>query len=215
MSIDGEQIPVTKAQASDSEAAAVTLEALEAALPGKGESSEEQDGSRKPRRRSRSRGRNRNQLEESTSGNDEASATLEQPAAPGPEQASNVRRAAPQAFAPGFASAGRSTAGPAGHHRPGHACCQRTCTAEPAPLFPLPLPHLRQPHRILRSQSAVVVGPPRPRAMRPQRFSSAEVSAATGSVVQMDASGSKKDKPAEPAGQPVMFGVGVPVRELK
>lgn len=43
----------------------------------------------------------------------------------------------------------------------------------------------------------------------------AEVSAATGSVVQMDASGSKKDKPAEPAGQPVMFGVGVPVRELK
>jgi len=43
----------------------------------------------------------------------------------------------------------------------------------------------------------------------------AEVSAATGSVVQMDASGSKKEKPAEPAGNPVMLGVGVPVRELK
>lgn len=215
VSIDGEQIPVTKAQASDSEAAAVTLEALEAALPGKGESSEEQDGSRKPRRRSRSRGRNRNQLEESTSGNDEASATQEQPAAPAPEQASKSeeqprkrsRRASrPQAAAQQDQPVITGLAMPAASA----PAAAETSTAVSAPVAAPAATTQNSTKPKRRSRRATSA-----QGDATAEVLVAEVSAATGSVVQMDASGSKKDKPAEPAGQPVMFGVGVPVRELK
>ncbi len=62
VSIEGEQIPVIKANAPVNADVSVTLEALEAALPGKDEDAQEgNETTRKPRRRSRSRGRNRSQ----------------------------------------------------------------------------------------------------------------------------------------------------------
>ncbi|WP_073706137.1 Rne/Rng family ribonuclease [Glutamicibacter sp. 0426] len=220
VSIEGEQIPVTKsvvpAQATAAPAqaaeASVTLEALEAALPGKEESSEEHDGSRKPRRRSRSRGRNRNQAEESGSTNEDAQASQEQQAAPEPVAApkseeqprKRSRRASrPQESAQqdqpvltGLAMPAASA--PAAATAPASAPAAATATPQ---ISTKPKRRSRRATSVQGDATAEVLV--------------AEVSAATGSVVQMDASGSKKEKPAEPAGNPVMLGVGVPVRELK
>jgi ribonuclease E len=215
VSIEGEQIPVTKsvvpAQATE---ASVTMEALEAALPGKEESSEEHDGSRKPRRRSRSRGRNRNQAEESASTNEDAQASQEQQAAPEPvaapkseEQPRKRSRSAsrPQDSAQqdqpvltGLAMPAASA--PAAATAPAPASAPAAATATPQ-ISTKPKRRSRRATSVQGNATAEVLV--------------AEVSAATGSVVQMDASGSKKEKPAEPAGNPVMLGVGVPVRELK
>ncbi|MGJ3403173.1 Rne/Rng family ribonuclease [Glutamicibacter sp. Je.9.36] len=215
VSIEGEQIPVAKSAASAQAAeASVTLEALEAALPGQDESSDEQDGSRKPRRRSRSRGRGRNQSEENASGNEEAQANQEQHAAPEPVAASTPqeqpRKRSRRASRPQEAAqqdqpvltglAMPAASAPAESSSPAASVPAAATAAAPQ--------NSTKPKR--RSRRATSV-----QGDATAEVLVAEVSAATGSVVQMDASGSQKDKPAEPAGQPVMLGVGVPVRELK
>ena len=213
VSVEGEQIPVTKSAApAQGNEASVTLEALEAALPGKEESSDEHDGSRKPRRRSRSRGRNRNHAEDSSANNEAAQATQEQHAAPEPV-------AAPKSEEQPRKRSRRAS-------RP-----QETAQQDQPVLTGLAMPAASAPAAEVAPVSALAASTAAPQiSTKPKRRSRratsvqgdataevlvAEVSAATGSVVQMDASGSKKEKPAEPAGQPVMLGVGVPVRELK
>lgn len=190
----------------------LTLESLEAALPeGEGQG-EQSDSGRKPRRRSRSRGRNRGQDEQQGA----ESQAEEQQAAAEPENA-----AEPVSSKPARSRSRRAS-------RPLEASA-----GERAVLTGLALPASQAP---VAEQTAAPVAPAAAASAAPQSSTKpkrrsrratsvqgdanaavevVEVSAATGSVVQMDTASSRAEKPAEPAGAPVMFGVGVPVRELK
>ena len=223
VSIEGEQIPVIKTSTPVAAEVAVTLEALEAALPGKDESDEENgESSRKPRRRSRSRGRNRSQGEaqqqEAQPAESDQAVQEQQPVAPVADDeskpAEQPRKRSRRASRPQGASAVSVQDQPV-----------LTGLAMPASSAPVAT-EAKAPVEASAAASAVAPQNSTKPKRRSRRATSAqgdataevlvaEVSAATGSVVQMDASSSQNEKPAEPAGQPVMFGVGVPVRELK
>ena len=223
VSIEGEQIPVLKTGTPVAADVSVTLEALEAALPGKDETEDEGgEGNRKPRRRSRSRGRNRSQADAEQQGAkaEEAGQDIEaeQPAAVAvedePKQVEQPRKRSRRASRPQGSGAASAQDQPV-----------LTGLAMPASSAPAAA-EATAPAAASATASAVAPQSSTKPKRRSRRATSAqgdataevlvaEVSAATGSVVQMDASSSHNEKPAEPAGQPVMFGVGVPVRELK
>ncbi|WP_345469359.1 Rne/Rng family ribonuclease [Glutamicibacter ectropisis] len=224
VSIDGEQIPVVKANAPVNADVSVTLEALEAALPGKDEETQEgNETTRKPRRRSRSRGRNRSQSDAETQAvnAEEADQSVnEQPVV------AEVVEDEPKAAVQQPRKRSRRASRPQGS--------AASSTQEQPVLTGLAMPassaeviaQTQGPATTSVTASAVAPQSSTKPKRRSRRATSAqgdanaevlvaEVSAATGSVVHMDVSSSQNEKPAEPAGQPVMFGVGVPVRELK
>jgi len=223
VSIEGEQIPVIKTNTPVTSDVSVTLEALEAALPGKDESEDENgEGTRKPRRRSRSRGRNRSQgeAEQQTAKAEETDQNVDaqQPAAvvveDEPKAAEQPRKRSRRASRPQGSGASSAQDQPV-----------LTGLAMPASTTPA-VAEAQAPAVATATAAAVAPQSSTKPKRRSRRATSAqgdanaevlvaEVSAATGSVVQMDASSSQSEKPAEPAGQPVMLGVGVPVRELK
>lgn len=227
VNIEGEQIPVIKNSAQPHGDVSVTLEALEAALPGKEESQDENEGGRKPRRRSRSRGRNRAQGEnEPQTPKDElAQASVE-------AVVEEVQPAAVEAAAePKVAAAPRKRSRRASRPQGSGAVAAQedqpvlTGLAMPAASAPVAAA-VSAPAQASATASAVAPQSSTKPKRRSRRATSAqgdasaevlvaEVSEATGSVVQMDVSSAQKEKPAESAGQPVMLGVGVPVRELK
>lgn len=223
VNIEGEQIPVIKTSVQPDGDISVTLEALEAALPGKGESDEDNEGGRKPRRRSRSRGRNRSQSENETQDAkvDEAESSTEEVQSVAvevhqePKAATQPRKRSRRASRPQGAGAAQSQ-----QDQP-----VLTGLAMPAANAPI-ASEISTPAESTATVSAVAPQSSTKPKRRSRRATSAqgdasaevlvaEVSEATGSVVQMDVSSSHKEKPSEPAGQPVMLGVGVPVRELK
>ncbi|MBF6673636.1 Rne/Rng family ribonuclease [Glutamicibacter sp. FBE19] len=223
VSIEGEQIPVLKTGTPVAADVSVTLEALEAALPGKDETEDEGgEGNRKPRRRSRSRGRNRSQADAEQQGAkaEEAGQDIEaeQPAAVAvedePKQVEQPRKRSRRASRPQGSGAASAQDQPVltglaipASSAPAAAEATATAAASAAASAVAPQSSTKPKRRSRRATSA--------QGDATAEVLVAEVSAATGSVVQMDASSSHNEKPAEPAGQPVMFGVGVPVRELK
>ncbi|MFY9680050.1 MAG: ribonuclease E/G, partial [Glutamicibacter protophormiae] len=169
------------------------------------------DAGRKSRRRSRSRGRNRAQDEQQGTENQ---AEVQQPAAEpvnNDEQVSSkpVRSRSRRASRPQDAAAGDQPV--------------LTGLALPASQAPATEPAVAAAAAPAASAAPQSSTKPKRRSRRATSVQGdanaavevVEVSAATGSVVQMDAASSQTEKPAEPAGAPVMFGVGVPVRELK
>lgn len=217
--------PAAKAEGDDAAAASrdesesaaeVTLESLEAALPA-GEGADNEAG-RKPRRRSRSRGRGRSQSESSEASAVQADAPVEQPA----EKVQEEQGGEPKATKPA-----RSRSRRASRLASAPASEQPVLTGLALPASEAPASQPAEP----AAEAAPVAAAAAPQSStKPKRRSRratsvqgdataqvvvAEVSAATGSVVQMDSSSSKAEKPAEQSGAPVMFGVGVPVRELK
>jgi len=223
VSIEGEQIPVLKTGTPVAADVSVTLEALEAALPGKDETEDEGgEGNRKPRRRSRSRGRNRSQADAEQQGAkaEEAGQDIEaeQPAAVAvedePKQVEQPRKRSRRASRPQGSGAASAQDQPVltglampASSAPAAAEATAPAAASAAASAVAPQSSTKPKRRSRRATSA--------QGDATAEVLVAEVSAATGSVVQMDASSSHNEKPAEPAGQPVMFGVGVPVRELK
>lgn len=223
VSIEGEQIPVLKTGTPVAADVSVTLEALEAALPGKDETEDEGgEGNRKPRRRSRSRGRNRSQADAEQQGAkaEEAGQDIEaeQPAAVAvedePKQVEQPRKRSRRASRPQGSGAASAQDQPVltglampASSAPAAAEATAPAAASAAASAVAPQSSTKPKRRSRRAISA--------QGDATAEVLVAEVSAATGSVVQMDASSSHNEKPAEPAGQPVMFGVGVPVRELK
>ena len=223
VSIEGEQIPVLKTGTPVAADVSVTLEALEAALPGKDETEDEGgEGNRKPRRRSRSRGRNRSQADAEQQGAkaEEAGQDIEaeQPAAVAvedePKQVEQPRKRSRRASRPQGSGAASAQDQPVltglampASSAPAAAEATAPAAASAAASAEAPQSSTKPKRRSRRATSA--------QGDATAEVLVAEVSAATGSVVQMDASSSHNEKPAEPAGQPVMFGVGVPVRELK
>ncbi|WP_404285348.1 Rne/Rng family ribonuclease [Glutamicibacter arilaitensis] len=231
LKFDGATVPVAKSStSSDSSAedAAVTLEALEAALPGgeEAEGAEQHEGGRKSRRRSRSRSRGRGQGEQAQAGEpgENESAASDAEPSPAPAQAAEEQPAPTSARKRGSRRATRvqseSAVAPSGSDQPTltglampasqaevAAAAASTASAPAAAAAAAPQSST-QPKR--RSRRATSVQGDANAEVRV-----AEVSAATGSVVQMDTSSARNVKPAEAAGQPVMLGVGVPVRELK
>ena len=223
VSIEGEQIPVLKTGTPVAADVSVTLEALEAALPGKDETEDEGgEGNRKPRRRSRSRGRNRSQADAEQQGAkaEEAGQDIEaeQPAAVAvedePKQVEQPRKRSRRASRPQGSGAASAQDQPVltglampASSAPAAAEATAPAAASAAASAVAPQSSTKLKRRSRRATSA--------QGDATAEVLVAEVSAATGSVVQMDASSSHNEKPAEPAGQPVMFGVGVPVRELK
>ncbi|NQD40964.1 Rne/Rng family ribonuclease [Glutamicibacter halophytocola] len=223
VSIEGEQIPVLKTGTPVAADVSVTLEALEAALPGKDETEDEGgEGNRKPRRRSRSRGRNRSQAEAEQQGAkaEEAGQDIEaeQPAAVAvedePKQVEQPRKRSRRVSRPQGSGAASAQDQPVltglampASSAPAAAEATAPAAASAAASAVAPQSSTKPKRRSRRATSA--------QGDATAEVLVAEVSAATGSVVQMDASSSHNEKPAEPAGQPVMFGVGVPVRELK
>lgn len=223
VSIEGEQIPVLKTGTPVAADVSVTLEALEAALPGKDETEDEGgEGNRKPRRRSRSRGRNRSQADAEQQGAkaEEAGQDIEaeQPAAVAvedePKQVEQPRKRSRRASRPQGSGAASAQDQPVltglampASSAPAAAEATATAATSAAASAVAPQSSTKPKRRSRRATSA--------QGDATAEVLVAEVSAATGSVVQMDASSSHNEKPAEPAGQPVMFGVGVPVRELK
>ncbi|WP_370514864.1 Rne/Rng family ribonuclease [Glutamicibacter sp. JC586] len=224
VNIEGEQIPVIKTSALPHGDVSVTLEALEAALPGKDGAEEENEGGRKSRRRSRSRGRNRSQGDsqaaEAKADQSEAPAQDVQPAAvelqEEPKADVQPRKRSRRASRP----QGGSGVVQSQQDQP-----VLTGLAMPAANAPIAT-EVNAPVQASATASAVAPQSSTKPKRRSRRATSAqgdakaevlvaEVSEATGSVVQMDVSSSKKEQSAEPAGQPVMLGVGVPVRELK
>nr|WP_313814483.1 Rne/Rng family ribonuclease [Glutamicibacter sp.] len=212
--VEGEEAAAASHSATaDSNSAEVTLESLEAALPA-GEGADQEAG-RKPRRRSRSRGRNRGQGE-----NTDASRAAEQPVADEAPKTQESEQGEAKATKPARNRSRRAS-------RPASA----PETQQPV-LTGLALPATQapasEPAPVAAAAPAAAVAPqsstkPKRRSRRATSVQGdataqvvvAEVSAATGSVVQMDAASSTTEKPAEQSGAPVMFGVGVPVRELK
>ncbi|WP_347040355.1 Rne/Rng family ribonuclease [Glutamicibacter halophytocola] len=223
VSIEGEQIPVLKTGTPVAADVSVTLEALEAALPGKDETEDEGgEGNRKPRRRSRSRGRNRSQADAEQQGAkaEEAGQDIEaeRPAAVAvedePKQVEQPRKRSRRASRPQGSGAASAQDQPVltglampASSAPAAAEATAPAAASAAASAVAPQSSTKPKRRSRRATSA--------QGDATAEVLVAEVSAATGSVVQMDASSSHNEKPAEPAGQPVMFGVGVPVRELK
>ena len=210
----------------DEGAAELTLESLEAALPA-GESAEEQpEPGRKPRRRSRSRGRTRNQGE-NASGQVEDAEKAPEVKGEAAESEGKTAKAEP-AQSEGNPARGRSRRASRAASAP-----QSQPQSEQPVLTGLALPAAEKPAVVQEAAPAAKATAPAAApqsSTKPKRRSRratsvqgdanaqvvvAEVSAATGSVVQMDAASSKAEKPAERSGAPVMFGVGVPVRELK
>ncbi|MGP9781072.1 Rne/Rng family ribonuclease [Glutamicibacter sp. AOP12-B1-11] len=231
LKFDGATVPVAKAAAAPSDAAAedasVTLEALEAALPGgeEAEGAEQHEGGRKSRRRSRSRSRGRGQGEQAQASEQSADESSTPEVEPSPAQAPAAEeQPAPSARKRGSRRATRaqseSVAPPTGSGQPTLtglampasqaevAAAAATAEGKPAAAAAAAPQSSTQPKR--RSRRATSVQGDAHAEVRV-----AEVSAATGSVVQMDTNSARNEKPAEAAGQPVMLGVGVPVRELK
>ena len=221
--IDGEPVPVARSEAQQETAeASVTLEALEAALPGGEEPAE---SGRKPRRRSRSRSRARSQEQEQGAGASESAEPAEAAAAvqePVQEEAASVQEAVARKPRKRSRSASAPQSAPAGNDQP-----VLTGLALPASEAPAAEPAAEAEPAAQQPAAAAAVEKNSTKPKRRSRRATsvqgdataevlvAEVSAATGSVVQMDSSSAQAAKPAEPAGAPVMFGVGVPVRELK
>ncbi|GGL77148.1 hypothetical protein GCM10010038_04120 [Glutamicibacter protophormiae] len=211
VNINGDEIPMPKHVDTESADTSLTLESLEAALP-EGEGQDElADAGRKSRRRSRSRGRNRAQDEHQGTENQ---AEVQQPAAEpvnADEQVSSkpVRSRSRRASRPQGAAAGDQPV--------------LTGLALPASQAPATEPAVAAAAAPAASAAPQSSTKPKRRSRRATSVQGdanaavevVEVSAATGSVVQMDAVSSQTEKPAESAGAPVMFGVGVPVRELK
>ncbi|WP_461402743.1 Rne/Rng family ribonuclease [Glutamicibacter soli] len=210
--IGDDEVPMPKHVETGSADSSLTLESLEAALPeGEGQG-EQSDSGRKPRRRSRSRGRNRGQDEQQGA----ESQAEEQQAAAEPENAAEqvsskpARSRSRRASRPQEASSGEQPVltGLALPASQAPVAEQTAAPAAPAAAASAAPQSSTKPKR--RSRRATSVQGDANAAVEV-----VEVSAATGSVVQMDTASSRAEKPAEPAGAPVMFGVGVPVRELK
>lgn len=206
--IDGEVVPVSGASTDQTEPVKDVdgaLQALQQALPGSADESAPSE--RKPRRRSRKRARGGAEQQEETPQSQPQSA--EEPAS------------APQAQKPAKRSR-RATSAPAASSTDQPVLTGLAMPASQAPAVQTESPAPQEAAPAAPAQKTSTTTPKR----RSRRATSvqgdataevvvAEVSSATGSVVQMDATSKRADKPAEPASQPVMFGVGVPVRELK
>ncbi|MFJ2620068.1 Rne/Rng family ribonuclease [Glutamicibacter sp. NPDC087344] len=209
--IEGDSVPMPKPVQAEPAAPAVTLESLEALLPEGEVPGDQSEAGRKPRRRSRSRGRNRAQDEQQGS---EALADEQ------PQLAAEPAAAEEQAASKPARSRSRRASRPQGEA----AAQQPVLTglalpASQAPVIEQPAPQVAAASEAAPQSSTKPKRRSR-RATSVQGDANAavevvEVSAATGSVVQMDSTSSRAEKPAEPTGAPVMFGVGVPVRELK
>lgn len=228
LKVDGTNVPVTKGEAAQasSEENSVTLEALEAALPGgaEGEDPEGLEAGRKPRRRSRSRSRGRGHADQ---GHGSEQAEVQASAPETETETSQVpvaeKQPEPNARKRGSRRATRaqseSVAVPSSSGQPmltglampasqGAQVAQAAAAAPAAAATAVAPQSSTKPKRSSRRATSV-------QGDAHAEVSVAEVSAATGSVVQMDISSARNVKPTAAAGQPVMLGVGVPVRELK
>lgn len=229
LTIDGDTVPVPKGAQQDGKTTEtetpVSLEALEAALPGHAEDEADAEQAagrgRKQRRRSRSRSRAAGAEEQEQPVQSEATAE----SAPAQSAPAEAEPAAQQKQATGRQRGSRrATSGTGPVEQPAAPRQDQpvlTGLAMPATADDA----VSEPAPAAASAAAAPQSSTKPKR-RSRRATSAqgdanaevvvsEVATASGSRVQMDTTSKPSGATAEPAAKPVMLGVGVPVRELK